>query len=181
MVYKSVNRWLTPCKRKTTWLAEDGNPSGLFVGLPFPPIWKNWYFKSKKKTNKENQKDLVVTQCWIAFHFEEYRSAVIEKKIKIKIEFRSIIYNLFICLSELFLPIKCYESFKEIPITNYDLVHKYDLCIDLPDKDYSCTLLRTIITEFNCQLNFFLLIFQNQIAAENVIEHFQKEKPNGKI
>ena len=66
-------------------------------------------------------------------------------KNKNKNAVRSKIYDLFIHLSELFLLIKCHESFKSIPDTNYDLVHKYYQCNDLPDKYYSYTLLGTII------------------------------------
>ena len=50
--------------------------------------------------------------CWITFHFEEFQSAAIGKKIKIKMEVRSKIYDLFIYRSELFILIKYHESFR---------------------------------------------------------------------
>ena len=67
------------------------------------------------------------------------------EKIKIKTDLGSKINNVFVCPTELFLLMACFASFKSIPDTKYNLIHKYDHYIKLFDKYYSCTLFSVMI------------------------------------
>ena len=108
--------------------------------------------------------------CWITFHFKEFQSAVIGKKIKIKIELGPKMYQLFVLLSKQFFVSDTQCNFRHII---YTLTSNKYLGKINPHRIFGMIWYHVILLSLAATWVFFFFFFlnvQNQSSAGNVIQ-----------